>query len=84
MKTLFAAAAVTAAIAFTPISAFAQDRGTDAALGAGSGFLVGGPVGAVVGGVIGFTAGPNIAQGIGMHRRHYYYDSTGHRHYTYR
>ena len=62
----------------------AQDRGTDAALGAGSGLLVGGPVGAVVGGVIGYTAGPAIAQGIGVHRRHYYYDSYGHRHYTYR
>ncbi len=82
MKTLFAIAAFTAVLALAPITALAQDRGADAAMGAASGFVVGGPVGAAVGGVIGYTAGPTIADG--MHQRHYYYDSYGHRHYTYR
>ncbi|MGA2891232.1 MAG: hypothetical protein ABSE22_00075 [Xanthobacteraceae bacterium] len=70
---------------FTPIAALAQDRPADAAMGAGAGLLVGGPVGAVVGGVVGYTAGPNIAQGMGLHHHHHvYYDSYGHRHYSYR
>ncbi len=86
MKTLLAVAVITFTTVLTlaPISALAQDRGTDAAMGAASGFVVGGPVGAAVGGVIGYTAGPNIAQGMGLQRRHYYYDNYGHRHYTYR
>jgi hypothetical protein len=82
MKALFAFTA--AVIALAPMAALAQDRPADAAMGAASGLLVGGPVGAVVGGVIGYTAGPNIADGMGLHRRHVYYDSYGHRHYTYR
>jgi hypothetical protein len=81
MKAFFA---VTLAATFTlvPLAALAQDRPADAAMGAGAGFLVGGPVGAVVGGVVGYTAGPNIAQGMGMHRRDGYYDNYGHHHYT--
>jgi hypothetical protein len=84
MKTLFAITVVAAAVTLAPVAALAQQRGTDAALGAASGFVVGGPVGAAVGGVIGYTAGPTIAAGMGLHRGHYYYDSYGHRHYTYR
>ena len=86
MKTLFAATVFTftTMLALALIAALAQDRGTDAAMGAASAFVVGGPVGAAVGGVIGYTAGPNIAQGMGLKRRHYYYDNYGHRHYTYR
>jgi len=84
MKILFAVTAFTAILTLAPVAALAQDRGTDAAMGAASGFVVGGPVGAAVGGVIGYTAGPAIAQGMGLQRRHYYYDNYGHRHYTYR
>ena len=84
MKTLFAVATFTAVLTLAPIAAQAEDRGTDAAMGAASGFVVGGPVGAAVGGVIGYAAGPDIAQGMGLHQRHYYYDNYGHRHYTYR
>jgi hypothetical protein len=83
MKALLAITVFIAVLTLAPIAALAQDRGTDAAMGAASGFVVGGPVGAAVGGVIGYTAGPNIARGIGLHRRHYYYDNYGHRHYTY-
>jgi hypothetical protein len=81
MKAIFAAALIFGTLA--PVAAVAQDRTGDAAMGAASGLLVAGPVGAVVGGVIGYTAGPNIARGIGLQRRHYYYDQYGHRHYTY-
>lgn len=79
---IFFAVTLAAAVTLAPVAAVAQDRASDAAMGAGSGFLVGGPVGAVVGGVIGYTAGPNIAQGMGIHRRHGYYDSYGHRHFS--
>ncbi len=78
MKVLFAAAFMTAALTLAPVVAVAQDRVGDAAMGAGSGFLVGGPVGAVVGGVIGYTQGPNIARGMGLHRRHVYYGNRHH------
>jgi hypothetical protein len=86
MKTLLVVATFTTTLlTLAPVAALAQDhRGSDAAMGAASGFLVGGPIGAAVGGAIGYTAGPNIAQGMGLHRRHYYYDNYGHRHYTYR
>ena len=84
MKALLPFAAVTVAIAFSPVTAIAQDRGSDAAMGAVSGLVVAGPVGAVVGGVVGYTEGPSIARGMGLQRRHYYYDSNGYRHYTYR
>ena len=49
------------ALVLMPISAHAESRGTDAALGAVSGALVFGPVGAVAGAVVGFTAGPAIS-----------------------
>jgi hypothetical protein len=84
MKALFAVTVFSAAIILAPVAALAQDRGSDAAMGAVSGLVVGGPVGAVVGGVIGYTEGPNIAHGMGLHRHHVYYDNYGHRHYTYR
>ena len=84
MKVLFALAIVTSAITLAPITAIAQDRGSDAAMGAVSGLMVAGPVGAVVGGVVGYTEGPTIAHGMGLRHRHYYYDNYGHRHYTYR
>jgi hypothetical protein len=50
---------------FVPLSAHAETRGTDAALGAVSGALVFGPVGAVAGAVVGFTAGPAISNSWG-------------------
>ncbi len=84
MKALFAVAVFAAVIALAPVRAVAQDRAGDAAMGAASGLVVGGPAGAVVGGVIGYTAGPNIANGMGLHRRHVYYDNHGHRHFNYR
>ncbi|HWX59772.1 hypothetical protein [Bradyrhizobium sp.] len=49
-----------------PLSARAETRGTDAALGALSGALVFGPVGAVAGAVVGFTAGPAIGNSWGV------------------
>ena len=52
-----------------PISAQAESRGTDAALGAVSGALVFGPVGAVAGAVVGFTAGPTISNSWSANRR---------------
>jgi hypothetical protein len=52
-----------------PISAHAESRGTDAALGAVSGALVFGPVGAVAGAVVGFTAGPAISNSWSANRR---------------
>ncbi|HXQ84452.1 MAG TPA: hypothetical protein VN769_10340 [Xanthobacteraceae bacterium] len=84
MKSLFTLTVFAAVIMLVPVAAVAQDRAGDAAMGAASGLVVAGPVGAVVGGVIGYTEGPNIAQGMGLHRRHFYYDSYGHRHYSYR
>jgi len=72
-RKLFAMAALAAGIALAPSVAGAQERIGDAALGALAGGLVAGPVGAVAGGAVGYTAGPNIARGMGMKgpRRHY-------------
>ena len=77
MKTFLAIALITAGIAVAPTVANAGERMGDAAGGAVAGALVGGPVGLVAGGIIGYTAGPNIARGMGIHHQHY-------RHYTYR
>jgi len=81
MKTFLAIALITAGIALAPTVASAGERmgdaAGDAAGGAVAGAMVGGPVGLVAGGIIGYTAGPNIARGMGIHHRDY-------RHYTYR
>ncbi|MCK1736032.1 hypothetical protein IVA79_19320 [Bradyrhizobium sp. 138] len=55
-----------AMLACVPVSAVAQERAGDAALGAVSGAVVLGPVGAVAGALIGYTAGPSIARSWGM------------------
>jgi hypothetical protein len=80
MKTLLAVATIAVAIAFAPMGAVAQERLGDGAMGAGAGLLVGGPVGAVVGGVIGYTAGPNIANAMGVRHHHYRHDADEDRH----
>ena len=49
--------------------AMAQERATDAALGAVSGAVVLGPVGAVAGALIGYTAGPAISRSWGVRGR---------------
>jgi hypothetical protein len=49
--------------------ALAQERATDAALGAVSGAVVLGPVGAVAGALIGYTAGPAISRSWGVRGR---------------
>ena len=81
MKTLLAVVTIAVGIAFAPIGAVAQERLVDGGLGAGAGLLVAGPVGAVVGGVIGYTAGPNIANAMGVrhHRYHANRDRDGDR-----
>jgi hypothetical protein len=56
-----AIAIVTLGVLATSTAAFAQERATDAALGAVSGAVVLGPVGAVAGALVGYTAGPSIA-----------------------
>jgi hypothetical protein len=61
MKTWGAAVLVAGALLVVPTVASADERVGDAALGALSGVLVGGPIGAVAGGLIGFTAGPSIS-----------------------
>jgi hypothetical protein len=60
--------AIVAAIVLAPVSARAQERVGDAALGAVSGALVLGPVGALAGAVVGFTAGPSISHAWGIRR----------------
>jgi hypothetical protein len=72
MKKLIAAAVI--AMALAPLSALAQERAGDAALGALSGAVVLGPVGAVAGAVVGYTTGPAIASSWGLRRsrRHYH------------
>ncbi len=75
MKSLFAAALISAGIAFMPTAVNAQERLGDGAMGAVAGAIVGGPVGAAAGGIIGYTAGPNIAHAMGLkhHRYHHRY-----------
>jgi hypothetical protein len=76
MKTLLAVATLAAGIALAPMGAVAQERLLDGGMGAGAGLLAFGPVGAVAGGIIGYTAGPNIANAMGIrhHRHHHYAD----------
>jgi len=71
MKSFIAVTAIVLAFACTMVAASAGERENDAALGAGSGLLVGGPVGLVAGGVIGYVAGPEIRRGMGVHHRTY-------------
>jgi hypothetical protein len=73
MKAIIVATALILASACTMTAASAGERENEAALGAGSGLLVGGPVGAVAGGVIGYVAGPQIRRGMGMRRHHHRY-----------
>ena len=63
--------ALVMAAALTPLTAVAQERAGDAALGALSGAVVLGPVGAVAGAVVGYTAGPAIASSWGLRRHHH-------------
>ena len=69
MKTIIAAAALAASLAFAPTAALA-DRAVNTGLGVGTGLLVFGPVGAVVGGVVGYTAGHGIARSWGVSGQH--------------
>lgn len=72
MKKFLITTVVVGAALLTPALASAQERLFDGVLGAGAGALAFGPVGAVAGGVVGYTAGPNIATGLGVrHPRHY-------------
>jgi hypothetical protein len=52
------------------LSAVAQERAGDAALGAVSGAIVLGPIGAVAGALVGYTAGPSIARSWGVRGSH--------------
>jgi hypothetical protein len=61
-----------AGISCATVSAHAQERLGDGAMGALAGALVAGPIGLVAGGVVGYTAGPSIASSWGLR---------GHRHY---
>src|SRR5262249_61778077 len=61
-------AALAFALSLLPLSAHAQERVGDAALGALSGPVVLGPIGAVAGALVGYSAGPNIARAWGVRR----------------
>ena len=61
---------VALAAALCASGAMAQERSTDAALGAVSGAVVLGPIGAVAGALIGYTAGPAISRSWGIRGRH--------------
>ena len=60
---------VALALSLFASGAMAQERATDAALGAVSGAIVLGPVGAVAGALIGYTAGPAISRSWGVRGR---------------
>ena len=66
MARTFTAAAMILLLA--PSAALAQERATDAALGAVSGAVVLGPIGAVAGAFIGYSAGPSISRSWGNDR----------------
>ncbi len=72
MNKTLAGLVVIAGISCATVSAQAQERLGDGALGALAGAVVAGPVGLVAGGIVGYTAGPSIASSWGMR---------GHRHY---
>jgi hypothetical protein len=61
---------VALALSLCASGAMAQERSTDAALGAVSGAIVLGPIGAVAGALIGYTAGPAISRSWGVRGRH--------------
>jgi hypothetical protein len=66
MKTIVVGAVF--ALALMSSAAIAEERGTDAALGAVSGAVVLGPIGAVAGALIGYTAGPSISRSWGLNQ----------------
>ena len=66
MARTFTAAAMI--LLLVPSAALAQERATDAALGAVSGAVVLGPIGAVAGAFIGYSAGPSISRSWGNDR----------------
>ena len=66
MRRFLSAAFLAVSLAALPLSAHAQERLVNGALGAGAGALVGGPVGAVAGGVVGYGAGRQISRGLGL------------------
>jgi hypothetical protein len=59
-------ASVALSLALMSSAAMAEERATDAALGAVSGALVLGPIGAVAGALVGYSAGPSIASSWGL------------------
>lgn len=61
---------VALALVLCASNAMAQERSTDAAIGAVSGAVVLGPIGAVAGALIGYTAGPAISRSWGLRGRH--------------
>jgi hypothetical protein len=61
-------ASVALSLALISSVAAAEERATDAALGAVSGAVVLGPIGAVAGALVGYTAGPSIAGSWGVRR----------------
>jgi hypothetical protein len=80
VKTLIGLVVVAAGITIAPAVGGAQERLVDGALGALSGAVVAGPVGAIAGGVVGYTAGPNIACGLGLKACGHRYNQHSYRH----
>jgi hypothetical protein len=70
MKALGGLALVATAVVVSTSAATAQERVTDAAVGAVAGAVVAGPVGFVGGGLIGYVAGPQIGCDLGVERCH--------------
>ena len=61
-------ASVALSLALISSAAMAEERATDAALGAVSGAVVLGPIGVVAGALVGYAAGPSIASSWGLRR----------------